>query len=168
LRVAARLPKKSPAVICPNPKCGKEIEDSIILNVLSVNPPKQYEACPYCFTKLETETVTETPKKSEPQIEEVKESSSGMFGRVKALIPSRNKTEEIEEIQEKPTFTREKPQDKKPEKIEKKDDKSSDKDKKSGCPEHFGYLANRPSDVAIPQACLTCPKMVDCMLSPKD
>ncbi|MEJ2127191.1 MAG: hypothetical protein P8X84_06800, partial [Candidatus Bathyarchaeota archaeon] len=58
MRVAARLPKKSPAVICPNPKCGKEIEESIILNVLSVNPPKQYEACPYCFSELEKEKVS--------------------------------------------------------------------------------------------------------------
>ncbi|MCW4022989.1 MAG: hypothetical protein ACOWW1_04740 [archaeon] len=159
------MPKKSPTVICPNPKCGKEIEDSIMLNVLSVDPPKQYEACPYCFIDLTKEKVKETPKKPEPQIEEVKESGSKMFDRVKSLIPNRTK---IEEIQEKPTFTREKPEDKKPEKSKKKDDKSSDKDKKSGCPEHFGYLANRPSDVAIPQACLTCPKMVDCMLSPKD
>ena len=161
MRVAARLPKKSPAVTCANPKCGKEIEESIILNVLSVNPPIQYEACPYCFTKLEKEKVIETPKKPEPRMEDVKESGSGRFGRVRSLIPSRNKTEEIEEIQKKS-------QDKKSDKNEKKNEKSSSNDKKSGCPEHFGYLANRPSDVAIPQNCLTCPKMVDCMLSPKE
>jgi hypothetical protein len=166
LRVAARLPKKSPAVICPNPKCGKEIEESIILNVLSVNPPKQYEACPYCFSELEKEKVTETPKKpEEPQVEEVKESSSGVFDRVKSLIPSRNKTEEVAEIPKEPTFAKEKSKDKK---SDKKKDKSSSKDKQSGCPEYFGYLSNRPSDAAIPQICLTCPKMVDCMLSPKD
>jgi len=34
----------------------------------------------------------------------------------------------------------------------------------SECPHHFGYLANRPKDVPIPQDCLTCPKIVDCML----
>ncbi len=162
------MPKKSPAVICPNPKCGKQIEESIILNVLSVNPPKQYEACPYCFSQLEKEKVVEAPKKPEqPRVEEVKESGSGRFGRVRSLIPSRNKTEEIEEIREKPTALKEKPKDKKSDKNEKKNEKSSNKDKQSGCPEYFGYLANRPSDVSIPQACLTCPKMVDCMLSPK-
>jgi hypothetical protein len=175
LRVAARLPKKSPAVSCPNPKCGKQIEDSIMLNVLSVNPPKQYEACPYCFCELEKEAtiekekVTKTSKKpEEPKVEDVKESGSGVFGRVKSLIPGRNKTEEVEEIQNKPSVTKEKPQDKKPDKKEdKKKEKSSNNDK-SGCPERFGYLSNRPSDVPIPQACLTCPKMVDCMLSPKE
>ena len=168
MRVATRLPKKSPGVICPNPKCGKQIEESIILNVLSVSPPKQYEACPYCFTQLEKEKVTESPKKSvQPSIKDVKESGSGMFGRVRSLIPNRNKTEEIEEIREKPTAPKAKSQDKKFDKNEKKNEKSSSKDKQSGCPEYFGYLANRPSDVSIPQACLTCPKMVDCMLSPK-
>jgi len=38
----------------------------------------------------------------------------------------------------------------------------------SGCPQAFGYLANRPKDVPIPQGCLVCPKMVDCMLSSRD
>ena len=38
----------------------------------------------------------------------------------------------------------------------------------SGCPEEFGYLANRPPDTPIPSRCLVCPKMVDCMLSPRD
>ena len=163
------MPKKSPALTCPNPKCGKQIEDSIILNVLSVNPPKQYEACPYCFTKLEKIEVVETPKKPEqPRVETVKESLSGRFSRVRSLIPSRNKTEEIEEIKENPPATKENPKDKKSDKPEKKNEKSSSKNKQSGCPEHFGYLANRPSDVPIPQDCLTCPKMVDCMLSPKE
>ena len=34
----------------------------------------------------------------------------------------------------------------------------------SECSHHFGYLANRPKDAPIPQECLTCPKIVDCML----
>ena len=34
----------------------------------------------------------------------------------------------------------------------------------SGCPHRFGYLANRPKDAPIPQECLTCQKIVDCML----
>ena len=39
--------------------------------------------------------------------------------------------------------------------------------KTSGCPQDFGYLANRPKDAPIPQECLFCPKMVDCMLKAK-
>ncbi|NIR87093.1 hypothetical protein GWO13_05765 [Candidatus Bathyarchaeota archaeon] len=36
----------------------------------------------------------------------------------------------------------------------------------SGCPHHFGYLAKRPKDAPIPQECLVCSRIVDCMLNP--
>jgi translation initiation factor IF-1 len=35
----------------------------------------------------------------------------------------------------------------------------------SACPHHFGYLRQRPRDQEIPEECLACEKMVDCMLS---
>jgi len=35
----------------------------------------------------------------------------------------------------------------------------------SGCPHHFGYLASRAKDVPIPQECLICPKILECMHS---
>ena len=34
----------------------------------------------------------------------------------------------------------------------------------AGCPQYFGYLANRPKDVSIPEVCLTCLKLTDCLL----
>jgi hypothetical protein len=37
-------------------------------------------------------------------------------------------------------------------------------DQSSGCPQTFGYLAKRPNDAPIPQQCMFCPKIVDCML----
>ena len=33
----------------------------------------------------------------------------------------------------------------------------------SGCPHHFGYLTSRPKNAAIPQKCLICPKLTDCI-----
>ena len=33
----------------------------------------------------------------------------------------------------------------------------------SGCPHHFGYLANRPKNAPVHQECLTCPKILECM-----
>ncbi len=36
----------------------------------------------------------------------------------------------------------------------------------SGCPHDFGYLAKRPKDAPIPQQCLVCSRIVDCMLNP--
>jgi len=37
---------------CPNPRCHRKIEESILLNVLSTTPAEQYHACPHCFTKV--------------------------------------------------------------------------------------------------------------------
>jgi len=36
----------------------------------------------------------------------------------------------------------------------------------SACSRHFGYLANRPKDAPIPQECLVCSEIVNCMLKP--
>jgi hypothetical protein len=36
----------------------------------------------------------------------------------------------------------------------------------SACLRHFGYLANRPENAPIPQECLVCSRIVDCMLKP--
>jgi len=37
----------------------------------------------------------------------------------------------------------------------------------SGCPHDFGYLAKRPKDAPIPQECLVCSRIMDCMLKPR-
>jgi hypothetical protein len=191
-------------VICPNPKCKKEIEESILLTIHSVTPPKQYEACPYCFTKLEQEPPVEQEIVSEPTtveheevieeteettsntsvntvLEKVKDSGPTFLQKVKALIPNSNgsqkkkqkKTEETQtdpsiieeteiEVKEEPRATSftEKGMIEVPiiESSAKKENQSS------GCPETFGYLAKRPKDAPIPQQCMLCPKIVECML----
>lgn len=42
-----------------------------------------------------------------------------------------------------------------------KDVKSSEQ---TSCPHHFGYLKNRPKNTQIPDVCLTCEKMIKCLL----
>ena len=32
-----------------------------------------------------------------------------------------------------------------------------------GCEHHLGYLKSRPKNTPIPEGCLTCSKMIDCM-----
>jgi hypothetical protein len=212
-------------VICPNPKCRREIEEPILLTVLSVTPPKQYEACPYCFAKLELEPepTVEQNDVPEPTIEEeetivleekdeiednlsttngvlekVKVSAPDFLKKVKALLPTSNGNkkgteEQIEEEAElavkKETVPEEETEDEafelidEPEELTepessdeeetaKEESKPEESPKKetapSGCPETFGYLSNRPSDAPIPPQCLLCPRIVDCMLQPKE
>jgi hypothetical protein len=193
-------------IVCPNPKCKKEIEEPILLTILSVTPPKQYEACPYCFAKLEQETLVEMEIVSEPAeiehkevIEEAKEatsnesvnavlenvndSGSSFFQKVKALIPNSNrpqkkKQEKTEEPQTAPSIIEENEavinEEPRAESFTEKETKEvpiiepfakkENQSDFSGCPETFGYLAKRPKDAPIPQQCMLCPKIVDCML----
>ena len=177
-------------VICPNPKCRREIEEPILLTILSVTPPKQYEACPYCFANLETEPPIEQKDVPEPTVDQkeameeeatptIKSANSVLekvkagprfLKKVKALIPGSNGSQK--EKRRKTEEPQAEPAGKKEEKATKKEAKTEPSAKKesgsSGCPQSFGYLANRPPDTPIPQECLVCPKMVDCMLSPRE
>jgi len=134
------LPPKSGIIVCPNPKCHRDIEEPILLNNLSKSPVEQYQACPYCFVKLDTDAENE-----EDVMEESRLGSP--------LPPSLEKSRDSGSVRlqkrgdEAPV---------KPSKVEEKGPK--------GCPHYFGYLTHRPKDASIPQECLTCPKIVECML----
>jgi hypothetical protein len=47
---------------------------------------------------------------------------------------------------------------------EKKQDKNRSKEKDSECPLHPGYLSERSSNEQIPDGCLVCKDIVECML----
>lgn len=198
------MSEESVVVVCSNPKCRKEIEEPILLTIQSVTPPAQYEACPYCFTKLAPEPPPEQEEVPEPAVEQkehmekedesspsedkvlekAKGSGPRFLRRFKALIPrsdesQKEKIEKPKEPQAEPAIKEEErtageepevepvvkeelKEEPKTETVAKKESESS------GCPEHFGYLANRPPDTPVPSQCLVCPKMVDCMLSPRE
>ena len=170
------------------------------MTILSVTPPKQYEACPYCFASLEPEPPIEQEAVPEPTVEQekatstiksgnsvlekVKDSAPRFLHKVKTLIPNSNgsqkeKIEKPEKPQAEPPAKKEEKTTKEEPKTEpvakeepKEETETEPSDKKesesSGCPEYFGYLANRPPDAPIPPQCLVCPKMVDCALSPRE
>jgi hypothetical protein len=201
------LSEESVVVICPNPKCRREIEEPILLTILSVTPPKQYEACPYCFASLEPEPPIEQEEVSEPTVEQeevmekkeatptiksgnsvlekFKDSAPRFLQKFKALIPisevsQKEKMEKPKKPQAKPAAKKEEEkttkEEPKTEPVAKEEPKEETKtepaakeeSESSGCPEYFGYLANRPPDAPIPPQCLICPKMVDCMLSQRE
>jgi len=145
-----QLPQKSRVIICPNPKCHREIEEPILLNNLSKTPAEEYYACPRCLIKLDMDAENE---------EDVIEESAPIhpsLEKVLDVISTKPQKERkgVEGREEAPV---------KPSKVEEKDPKGGESPK--GCSHHFGYLAHRPKDVSIPQECLTCPKVVECMLS---
>ena len=137
------MPNESGAIICPNPKCHREIEEPILLNNLSTTPAEQYYACPHCFIKLDEE--------DENKEDITQESTSGP-----SLHPALEKV--LDAISAQPQ-KEEKEKEETSVKSPKKDEKGP-----SECSHRFGYLASRARDAPIPQECLTCPKIVDCML----
>ena len=216
------MSEETVVVICPNPRCRREIEEPILLAILSVTPRKEFEACPYCFTELKPEPKIEeeallepviepeeafdeieepeTTIKSEPSVLEKVKAGPGFFKRVRSLIPRSNDAQKEEQIEpeelqaepiaieetiiiEEPTpepLVEEEPEEapiveplveeepELPEEMQKTEEPETKEVESSGCPDEFGYLANRPPDTPIPSQCLVCPKMVDCMLSPRD
>jgi hypothetical protein len=229
------LSEETVVVICPNPKCRREIQEPVLLAILSATPPKKFKACPYCFTDLtpepeiEKEDVPEPAVEDEEVLDEIEENvdttnseTSGLekvksgpsfLQRVKSLIPGRSNDaqKEVEELQDEADSIEEemvteeelKPEPKaveepedvptaeslvedEPEEVEETEELEEGEEpeeleeaptieepetkevESSVCPEEFGYLANRPPDTPIPSRCLICPKMVDCMLSPRD
>jgi len=48
--------------------------------------------------------------------------------------------------------------------------KPSEKEEKgpSRCAGYFGYLASRPENAPLPKECLTCPKVLDCVMKISD
>jgi hypothetical protein len=145
------LSSRSGVIICPNPKCHKEIEEPILLNNMSMTPPEQYYACPRCLIKLDTEVENEKDTLEEhapsppmhPSLEKVLDAISAS---------SQREIEDVEDKEEGPV----KPSGEK--------EKVSKEERPKGCPHHFGYLAQRPKNTPFPQECLTCQKIVECML----
>lgn len=133
-----RLTEESIFVICPNSKCGREIRNPIFLTNLSIKPTEQYDSCPYCLTKLIPKTLAE-PEKITLSEDEVPEN---------VKVSSSQMLKKVEDVILGSSEIKEKVEE-------------------NGCPQKFGYLANRPKDAPIPPECLLCPKMVDCMLRAK-
>ncbi len=160
-----KLPNESGVTICSNPRCQKKIDEPILLNCLSTKPAERYHACPHCFIKLDVET-----EKSQLQKEE--EETEKEMPAVEPLEMDEKVAVEPLELEEepvvKPLEREEKPAVEPLEKEKESAAKPLEKEGKgpSGCPHEFGYLAKRPKDAPIPQECLVCSRIVDCMLKP--
>ena len=169
---AVSLSEELLLIVCPNLKCRKEFKEPILLIIRSNTPPKQYQACPYCFVELEqitikqreiSEAIIEKEGAIEPTMITVTDIPAKTVGEMDEDLGSTKFLKKFRSLISNNEAS------KKENKKEYKDNSKVEKENGSkGCPETFGYLANRPKDVSFPQVCLTCLRMVDCMLSPKE
>ena len=133
------MPNESGIAICPNPKCHKKIEEPIVLSDVSTTPVERYYACPHCLFKLDVLSVQ--------HLKEVRARKKET-----PIKPLRRKEKEEEKKKEEPLV-------KPPQKKEKGPSK---------CSGYIGYLATLPKNKPIPQECLICPKVLDCVMKTSD
>jgi len=96
--------------------CGHAFENPIRLTNLSATPMQIYNACPFCFYKLDEEL-------GNLRVSTSKNSNT--------ILEKNEKNASLEPV---------------------------------GCAHYFGYLKKRPKNTPIPEACLTCEKMIKCVL----
>jgi DNA-directed RNA polymerase subunit RPC12/RpoP len=143
--------------VCSSPTCAKTFEKPKIV---------RYYACPYCLSKIEKTTSAknqlvppkepaESPIESRPVTEEKRKRAETVKPKISILPESVEGPEAVE-----PHILIAVP---KSVEIHEKIDSMQTEDKQ--CKYYFGYLQNREKGEGIPEACVECPKSVDCMLS---
>ncbi len=101
--------------LCPNSSCGKVFTRPLkAVNVLQ-DSVVEYNACPYCLTKMSESLFNDDSKPEEPSETAVKEKSDGTFNN-------------------------------------------------SNCHHHLGYLSERSQSDQIPEECIVCKSILECML----
>jgi hypothetical protein len=104
--------------------CGRVFENPIRLTNLSALPMETYNACPFCFSKLDEVEGPDEVNRLETSV---------------SISPNNPTLPEENSEKAKP-----------PPGVE--------------CPHYFGYLKKRPKNTPFPDRCLTCEKMMDCLL----
>jgi hypothetical protein len=69
--------------------------------------------------------------------------------------------DEVSSIQEEKTITNGE------ETAKSVEEKTSEAQAKGGCPYHFGYLSERSNKEHVPEECMVCGSMLDCMRRPR-
>ncbi len=179
--------------LCPNQKCKKVFNRPVWLTDLSKSPPASYQACPHCGMNIQTgaspkllaNTVSDTPLRPPPSPVEtrgrrgrlhfIKKASSagkaesdrelrGPNSQV-AVAPSTLTKSEDSQLP-KPLFQFPKiRKDTSQESLEmpKKSAGKGTQESAKKCSHFFGYVRTLPKNTPIPDECLWCPSIVDCL-----
>lgn len=130
--------------LCPNPKCRKPFAQPVHMADLSKTPPESYPACPNCGLNLNTVEYFREEKNLDFRSSHIAASSKKPIDRTQLSRRNATTTAAVEKLK----FQGEK--------------KPSGKDKRD-CPHFFGYVRNLPKNTPIPDDCLGCPWIVECL-----
>jgi len=108
-------------------RCGRAVSTPVRLTDLSRKPLETYYACPFCFSRLDVEDVSEHLEHSHGHA--ISSSSPvDVWGSRPEKSGGKRVTAAV-----------------------------------SNCSHELGYLRSRAKDSTIPDECLTCPKILQCM-----
>ncbi len=165
--------KRSGAVethfLCPNPKCRKPFAQPVMLADLSRTPPESHPACPHCGLDLNTIPYFKDKKRN---FASRNTSSSPLFKKpIERSQLSRREAPKPGVVTDmpKPTVVAEKPVLPLPVSVPKfQGDKKPSRKEARDCPHFFGYVKKLPKNTPIPDDCLGCPWIVECLTTEPD
>jgi len=176
--------------LCPNQKCKRVFKKPVWLTDLSKTPPASYQACPHCGMNVQTTSpslpanpaldATLRPTVSPAEVrgrqnrppfnkratvaDKVELGGELQHQGPQTSEPTRSKSEDSQSpkpILHLPKIRRDKSEESLgvPKKISGKGSAESTKK----CSHFFGYVRTLPKNTPIPDECLWCPSIVDCL-----
>lgn len=139
--------------LCPNPKCRKSFAQPVLLTDLSKTPPESHPACPHCGLDLNTIPYFKEQKNFDFRNTQ----GAPLF---KKPI-ERSQLSKRDAVTPNPGAANGRPKPSSPLRFQ-SEKKPSHKEARD-CPHFFGYVRNLPKNTPIPDDCLGCPWIVECL-----
>ena len=157
LQIEKKAKRDSEGYFCSNPTCKSVFSHPKII---------KYYACPNCNTRVEMVDI-----ENQSKIEQINFKEKSV--KLETIKPRYIQTKEVEttrhisktqstKINPKNSFI---PEITVPEQNLTIEIKESDSQSDTGCKHYFGYLCEREKGEGIPNECVECSKILDCMLS---
>jgi len=177
--------------LCPSQKCRRVFKKPVWLTDLSRTPPESYQACPHCGMNVQAVSsgllataMSEAAAKPSIAAGEVRSSQDRLrFTRREVIAAKSEQGSELtkpslqtsgpksqpkseDEQVHKPLF--QSPQirneaQQKPLGSPKRNGEKSSVESQRKCSHFFGYVKTLPKNTPIPDECLWCPSIVDCL-----
>lgn len=177
--------------LCPNQKCKRVFKRPVWLTDLARTPPESYQACPHCGVSIRISDLSSVQAKPLPEAQLKPIATHEIRGRTDGLSSARSedshaRLEPLEELhgpnhQSDTLQTTAKPETSHTQKsffqfphvrkgtqenqggsLGKNADKGSQASSRK-CSHFFGYVKTLPKNMPIPDECLWCPSIVDCL-----
>jgi len=175
--------------LCPSQKCRRVFKKPVWLTDLSHTPPESYQACPHCGMKVQATSsssltmTTSQPTKPSVGASEVGSPKARLRFTTREMTPdgSESSYRSKPEPQTGNPISHQKPEDKqspkslfhfpqtqkdtqqKPPESPKKTEAKGSVESQRKCSHFFGYVKTLPKNTPIPDECLWCPSIVDCL-----